>query len=294
MTLHQGEIVVGEELVRRLLGEQCPQWAGLELVPSGAGTENTMFRLGADLLVRLPRTVEKAAALRKERVWLPRLAPHLPFRVPEPVFTGEASAVFPAEWSVFRWIGGSEAGPGSVADWGRFGSDLAGFVRALHRVDLMGADFSWYRGGDLAPCAGWVSDSLESCRALVGAELDIATAESYWRAGLAQPPSPHPKVWLHGDLKPTNLLVEEGRLVAVIDFGAVSVGRPDAEHATVWDLPSAARDAYWNALNLDEPTWLRARAWAVAVAASGIAYYWDTFPAFVTECRTRLTHILSS
>jgi aminoglycoside phosphotransferase (APT) family kinase protein len=294
VTLHQDEIVVGEPLVRRLIAEQCPQWSGLTLGPAGAGTENTMFRLGEELLVRLPRTVEKADALCTEREWLPRLAPYLPLRVPEPVFAGEASAVFPAQWSVLRWIPGSEAGVDSVRDWGRFGTDLAGFVRALHRVDLMGAQLSWYRGADLAPCDGWVSDALASCRRLVGSELDVDAVESFWRAGLAQPVSPHPRVWLHGDLKPTNLLVEDGRVVAVIDFGAVSVGRPDAEHATVWDLPSAAREAYWNTLSLDEATWLRARAWAVAVAVSGIAYYWNTFPAFVTECRTRLAHLLSS
>jgi aminoglycoside phosphotransferase (APT) family kinase protein len=246
------------------------------------------------LLVRLPRTVGKAAALRVEREWLPRLAPHLPVRVPEPVFAGEASAIFPAPWAVLRWINGAEAGAATVQDWDRFGADLAGFVQALHRVDLMGAQHSWYRGGDLAPCDGWVSEALASCRNLVGAELDIDAVASFWRAGLAQPPSPHSRVWLHGDLKPTNLLVEDGRLTAVIDFGAVSVGLPDAEHATVWDLPSAAREAYWNALSLDEATWLRARAWAVAPAVSGLAYYWDTFPAFVTECRTRLDHLLSS
>jgi aminoglycoside phosphotransferase (APT) family kinase protein len=294
VTLHQDEIVIGESLVRRLVAEQCPQWAGLALVPAGAGTENTMFRLGEELLVRLPRTVGKAVALRVEREWLPRLAPYLPVRVPEPVFAGEASAVFPAEWSVLRWISGTEAGAGSVRDWARFGTDLAGFVRSLHRVDLMGAELSWYRGGDLAPCDGWVTEALLSCRNLAGAELDVDAVESFWRAGLAQPASPHPRVWLHGDLKPTNLLVEHGRLVAVIDFGAVSVGRPDAEHATVWDLPAAARETYWNALSLDEATWLRARAWAAAVAVSGIAYYWDTFPAFVAECRTRLDHLLSS
>lgn len=105
-----------------------------------------------------------------------------------------------------------------------------------------------------------------------------------------EPSGPHG--WLHGDLKPTNLLVREGRLRAVIDFGCLSVGFPDAEHSTVWDLPPDARQAYWSAAALDEPTWTRARAWAIA--ASGISYYWNTYPAFVAECRARLTTILTA
>ncbi|GIE28160.1 hypothetical protein Ait01nite_012050 [Actinoplanes italicus] len=305
MTLHQDEITVDETLVRRLLTQQCPQWADLPLGPAGAGTENTMFRLGEDLLARFPRTVEKSASLRKEREWLPRLAPSLGLRIPAPVFAGAPSPAFPADWSVFGWIDGAEPDAaaaateaGFVSDWAGLGADLARFVRELHAVDLMGAnragELSWYRGGDLRSCDGWVSESLARCRELIGLEADVAALEEHWRAGLALADSPHPHVWLHGDLKPTNLLVEAGRLHAVIDFGALSIGHPDAEHATVWDLPSPARDAYWNAFDLDEPTWTRARAWAVAVAASGISYYWHTFPAFVAECRTRVEHLLST
>ncbi|KJY45989.1 phosphotransferase, partial [Streptomyces sp. NRRL S-444] len=140
---------------------------------------------------------------------------------------------------------------------------------------------------------GWFGRSLDDCRATVGAELDIDALEQLWRSALVLPEPSGPHVWLHGDLKPTNLLVREGRLHAVIDFGALSVGFPDAEHATVWDLPPRARQAYWNSLDLDEATWVRARAWAIAVAVSGIPYYWHTYPAFVAECRARLEAILA-
>ncbi|MFB6963392.1 phosphotransferase [Streptomyces sp. NPDC056309] len=127
----------------------------------------------------------------------------------------------------------------------------------------------------------------------VGSELDVGTLEQLWRAALALPEPSGSQVWLHGDLKPTNLLVREGKLHAVIDFGGLSVGFPDAEHSTVWDLPPQARQAYWDTLNLDDLSWTRARAWAVAVGVSGISYYWDTFPAFVAECRARLQAILA-
>nr|WTB32537.1 aminoglycoside phosphotransferase family protein [Streptomyces sp. NBC_00830] len=284
-------------LVRSLLKAQRPAWADLPLSPAGAGTDNTMYRLGDDLLVRLPRTADKGGSVRKEQVWLPHLAPLLACPIPEPVHAGTPTNAFPLVWSVYRWIDGDEAGPDTVRDWAAFGADLAAVVRELHSIDLMGAaradDLSWYRGGSLQACDQWISKCLEDCRTTVGPELDVETLEQLWRAALALPEPSGPHVWLHGDLKPTNLLVREGKLRAVIDFGGLSVGFPDAEHSTIWDLPSQARQAYWDTLNLDDLTWARARAWAVAVGVSGISYYWHTFPAFVAECRARLQAILT-
>lgn len=286
-----------EALVRSLLKAQRPEWAEQPLSPAGAGTDNTMYRLGDDLLVRLPRTPGNARAVAKEQTWLPRLSPHLSCRVPEPVHAGAPTETFPLVWSVYRWIEGADAGPETVQDWAAFGADLAQVVRELHSVDLMGAtradDLSWYRGGSLRPCDREISAEFDGCRAVVGAELDIDTLEELWRGALTLPDSPAPHVWLHGDLKPTNLLARDGALHAVIDFGALSIGLPDAEHATLWDLPPQARQAYWDALSLDELTWARARAWAIGVAVSGVSYYWHTFPAFVAECRARLEAILA-
>lgn len=297
MSLHQNEVSVDEALVRSLLESQRPEWADLPLSPAGAGTDNTMYRLGDDLLVRLPRTADTARSVRKEQEWLPRLAPFLACPVPEPVHAGTPANAFPLVWSVYRWIDGDEAGPDTVRDWAAFGADLATLVRELHDIDLMGAtradNLSWYRGGSLQACDRWISRCLDDCRATVGTELDVETLEKLWRAALALPEPSGPHVWLHGDLKPTNLLVRKGRLSAVIDFGCLSVGFPDAEHSTVWDLPPEARQVYRNTLDLDDLTWARARAWAIAVGVSGISYYWRTYPAFVAECRARLQAILA-
>jgi aminoglycoside phosphotransferase (APT) family kinase protein len=297
VTLHEGEIEVDEPVVRSLLAAQCPQWTGLPLSPAGSGTDNVMYRLGDDLLVRLPRTPGTAPSAVKEQRWLPRLAPRLTREVPRPVHAGVPTAEFPLSWSVFRWIDGDEARPGSIRDRAAFGTDLAAFVQELHGLDLMGAtrdgELSWYRGGSLQVCDQWITRCLQDCRRVIGDEVDVDALERMWRTAFALPEPSGPHVWLHGDLKPTNLLVRDGRLHAVIDFGCLSVGFPDAEHSTVWDLPPEARHAYRDALDLDDPTWTRARAWAVAVGASGISYYWDTYPAFITECRTRL-HTLTT
>jgi aminoglycoside phosphotransferase (APT) family kinase protein len=298
VALHQNEIPVDESVVRSLLREQRPQWAALPVSPAGAGTDNTMYRLGDDLLLRLPRTPDNARAVRKEQTWLPRLAPHLGCRIPEPVHDGRPGPAFPLAWSVYRWIDGAEAGPRSVTDWPAFGADLAAVVRTLHSVPLMGAarqgDLSWYRGGGLRACDDWVSESFDACRAIQGLDLDLTRLQRLWRSAAALPGSSARQVWLHGDLKPSNLLVRQGALHAVIDFGRLSVGLPDAEHAPVWDLPAPARQAYWDASGLDDATWLRARAWAVAVGVSGVSYYWDTFPQFVGECLARLRAVLET
>ncbi|MFI5845505.1 aminoglycoside phosphotransferase family protein [Catenuloplanes sp. NPDC051500] len=291
--LREGEIPVDETLIRSLLRAQRPEWAELPLTRAGAGTDNTMYRLGGDLLVRMPRTPFNAEALAKERRWLPRLAPHLPLTIPEPVFAGSPSEAYPLPWSVYRWIEGAEAGPATVRDWAAFGNDLASFVRALHGTDLMGqtraGELSWYRGGLLRDCDDWVSPCFARCEGLVS---DVGTLERLWRAGLALPDPVAPHVWLHADLKPTNLLVRDGALHAVIDFAGIAVGFPDAEHAPIWDFPAAAREAYRDALGLDDLTWQRARAWAIAPGVSGLSYYRDSFPEFAEECRNRLEAIL--
>lgn len=296
VTLHEDEVPADRKTARALIREQCPDWADLPLREAGSGTDNTMYRLGEDLLVRLPRTANTAEAVEKERTWLPRLAPELPLAVPEPLHRGDPTEFYPLPWSVYRWIDGTEVGEDSIDDWSAFAKELAGFVRALHAVDLQGArradSLSWYRGGSLADTKDWINGCFDKVERRGGVDLDLSRLRQLWLDGLALPDSPANQVWLHGDLKPSNLLAREGRLHAVIDFGTLSVGLPDAEHAAIWDLPKSAREAYWNAVEIDESTWLRARAWAILVAISGVSYYWTSNRSFVEECLNRLRAIL--
>ncbi|WP_241265550.1 phosphotransferase [Streptomyces boncukensis] len=228
---------------------------------------------------------------------MPRLAPFLRCPIPEPVHLGTPTGAFPLAWSVHRWIDGDEPGEDTVRDWAAFGADLAAVVRDLHGTGLMGAaradGLSGYRGGSLRACDPWVGASLGEIRTAEGPDLDVETLEGLWRAALALPEPTGPQVWLHSDLRPANLLARHGRLHAVIDFGGLSIGLPDAEHAPLWDLPARARQAYWAALDLDERTWTRARAWAIAVGAGSLAHYRHTWPAFAAECRARLQAVLA-
>jgi aminoglycoside phosphotransferase (APT) family kinase protein len=127
----------------------------------------------------------------------------------------------------------------------------------------------------------------------VGSQLDLDALEQTWLAALALPEPCGRHVWLHGDLKPANLLVRNGKLHAVIDFGGLSIGFPDAEHMTLWDMPAETRQAYRNALDIDDLTWTRARAWAIAGGVGGIAYYRHRWPAFAAGCQAHLQEILT-
>lgn len=295
--MHVDEVVIDEETVRHLIDHQFPEWERLALTPAGHGTDNHMLRLGDEFVVRLPRTSGTATDVAKEQEWLPSLAPHLPLSIPEPVALGRPNERYPFPWSVYRWVDGTVLHPERMEDLQRLGRDLAGFVRALHSIELMGArreePLLSYRGGSLRDLSHKTLENLNACRRLADLDLDLDGLKSIWLGAmeLDEPQLPH--TWMHTDLKPSNLLVRDGTLVGVIDFGGLSVGDPTCEHAATWDLPAEARHAYADELGLDENTRLRARAWALAISLSGVPYYWFTWPDFTQECVRRLQLILS-
>lgn len=292
--LHHGEIVADHAVVRDLLCAQRPDLAELPLDMVGGGTDNTMYRLGDDYVVRLPRTAEHVQALIMEQRWLPRLAGRVPLLIPQPYFAGRPDSTFPLPWAIYKWIDGVDAARTPDIDWSLFGTQLAQFVERLHNLDLMdaarGDNLTWYRGGPPNAVAAEAEQYFLATARLIP-DLNVEHLRRRWIEALNVPPSARSNVWLHGDLRPANLLVHRGQLHAVIDFGGLSVGLPDAEHAPVWDLPPAARESYRDVLQLDEATWARARAWAIFVGIAGLSYYWDTWPQFAHECLQRLRAI---
>ncbi len=127
------------EVAARLVAGQFPQWAELPVVPVGLnGWDNTTFRLGGQLSVRLPSGEDYVPQVSKEHRWLPVLAGQLPLPIPEPVALGRPAAGFPWPWSVYRWIEGEPACAGQIANLAAFAADLAGFLAALHGIDASG------------------------------------------------------------------------------------------------------------------------------------------------------------
>ncbi|AKJ15062.1 phosphotransferase [Streptomyces incarnatus] len=288
--MHADELDLDAPPVQRLIARRFPEWAALPVrrLPS-SGTENAMFRLGADLLVRLPRRPGAVPDLRREQRWLPRLGPLLPVAVPEPVGTGEPDEGYPWPWSVHRRLPGRNPVTGAVREPERLAEDLAGFVRALRGIDPQDGPPD-YRGGPL-------QDRDEPTRAAVaelGARVDRGAVTALWEESLRAPEHPGPPVWAHGDLSPGNVLVDEGRLSAVIDFGCAGVGDPAVDLIVAWNLlPASVRDAFRKAVGADEAQWARGRGWALSISLIQLPYYWDTNPALAENSRHVIAEILA-
>jgi len=272
--------------VRRLLAAQFPHWAELPIrrVPS-SGTINAIFRVGDDLAVRAPFVPGEEGILR-EAEWLPRLGPRLPVRVPRVLGVGEPDDGYPSPWLVVDWIAGATPEPGGLADPGRVTSELVAFVRALRGIESAGAPAA-YRNWDLAREDGAVRENLARIP-----EFDEARLTDLWEKALAAEPWPHPPVWVHGDILPSNVLVDEaGGLAAVIDF-APGVADPAVELIAAWNLvPADHRDAFRAGLDVDDDTWARGRGWAIVQAAVALPYYRDINPGMTAMARYALRQL---
>lgn len=267
---------IDASLVCQLVTDQFPQWARLAVKPvEFGGWDNRTFHLGDDMLVRMPGAQRYAAKVAMEHEWLPKLGPRLPFPIPVPLAMGAPGSGYPWNWSIYQWIEGENACVGHIDSLSRFAKDVAQFLSALQQLDstngpLPGAH-NFYRGG---PLATYDAETRNAVDVLNGA-IDINAVMSVWNAALEATWS-RPPVWIHGDVSAGNLLVLEGRLNAVIDFGGMGVGDPACDLVIAWTLfHGASRDAFRSGLSLDPRTWARARGWALWKALITIAEHND-------------------
>jgi aminoglycoside phosphotransferase (APT) family kinase protein len=294
--MHHDELDIDASLVRRLLASQFPRWAELPIERiEPTGTDNSIYRLGEDMVVRLPRVARTVATLEKERAWLRRLAPHLPLAVPVPLAEGTPTAGYPWVWSVYRWLDGSDATVEPIADLGRAASDWLGFIAALQSIDATGGPppgtHNFFRGEALVAR----DDAVRASIASLHDEIDVEAVTAVWEAALRAPEWRRPPVWIHGDLDARNVLVEDGRLSAVIDWGSLGVGDPACDVMVAWKLLSAdTRGTFREALSVDDATWTRSHGWALSQAVNALSYYTlETNAVLVGEARRWLTEVLA-
>lgn len=267
--MHANEVPSDPALVRRLLRDQFPLWAGLPILPPlKTGTDNAIYRLGERLAVRLPRRPSGGRA----REWLPALAAQLPLEVPVPLARGRPAAGFPLAWEVVPWVEGRSVELGRLADPKECARTLAGFLRALRGAAAKGP-LATSRGAALSQQDARVG----ACVRELGARIDGARVSRIWEAALRAPPYAGPPVWVHADLSPGNLIERGGQLVGVIDFELAARGDPAADLLVAWNLfRGESRAAFREALGLDAATWERGRGWALYSAVIAIPYYWET------------------
>ncbi|MFF4156505.1 aminoglycoside phosphotransferase family protein [Streptomyces sp. NPDC001678] len=290
---HPGSHPIDGALVRRLVAGQFPRWAGLavERIPSG-GTVNAMYRLGDDMVVRLPLVRGGADDVLTERTWLPRLAPQLPTPVPEVLGHGEPAEGYSWPWSVYRWLAGENPEAGALSEPILLAEDLAGFVAAMRRITLPGAPQA-HRGGPVASLDAATRAAIEELRTIPQEGVDCDAAAAVWEEALRAPGWDGPPVWLHADLMPGNLLVDRGRLASVIDFGCLGVGDPACDLFPAWNLlPADAREVFREALDVDDATWIRGRGRTLSQALIALPYYRKTNPAMAHNARHVIRTVL--
>jgi aminoglycoside phosphotransferase (APT) family kinase protein len=247
-----------------LIAEQFPQWADLPVTPVKTdGWDNRTYRLGSELTARLPTHETYTAAVHKEHQWLPILAPSLPVRIPEAVAKGEPGAGYPYHWAIRRWIDGETASYDTVADLSAFARSIAGFILALQSCDATGGPsagaHSFYRGTP----PEYYHDETVAALAVLKGRIDTDLAREVWETALATTWD-RPSVWFHGDIASGNLLVQEGRLSAVIDFGTSGIGDPACDLVIAYTFFSgSSRSVFREAVAQDAGTWARARGWAL-------------------------------
>jgi aminoglycoside phosphotransferase (APT) family kinase protein len=288
--MHAEEIHTDVALVRRLLAAQFPQWADLALRRvASAGTDNALYRLGDDMVVRLPRIHWAVDTVEKEHRWLPWLAPRLPVAVPVPLGKGKPGDGYPWHWSIYRWLEGENPTVGAIADPASLARDLAECIAALQLIDPSNAPPAG-RGVHLALRDTPTRAALKALDGMIDTEATTAA----WEASLQIPEWPGPAVWLHGDLAPGNVLLVNGRLSGLIDWGGLGVGDPACEVTVAWNLlPADTRDVFRTALGVDDSTWARGRGWALSIALIQLPYYKDTNPALAASARHVIREVLA-
>jgi aminoglycoside phosphotransferase (APT) family kinase protein len=263
-TYADGRAGIDAELVERLIASQFPQWKSLPVTPVEVdGWDNRTYRLGDRMTVRLPTAEGYTPAVDKENRWLPVLSQSLPLPIPQVLAVGTPGEGYPFSWSIRGWLDGATANPGRVDNMQHFATSVAEFILALQRIDTrqgpQAGAHSFYRG---APPAHYDDETHRSLTALDG-RIDTGRAAAVWEAALGARRQ-GPPLWFHGDIAGNNLLVKNGELAAVIDFGTSGVGDPACDLVISWTMFSGeSREAFRSAVGQDHGTWARARGWAL-------------------------------
>jgi aminoglycoside phosphotransferase (APT) family kinase protein len=285
------------DLVRRLLADQFPQWADLPVSRvQEFGTDHHLYRLrdqsGVDLVARLPIIGWAVDQAHTDATWLPRLAPYLPVALPAPLAVGEPGHGYPYPWTVAPWLSGRTP-TGDEVDRAALAADLAEFVRALHALDPTGGPpkTGTSRGAPLARLDEGVRRTLATSAALADIRDRVLAV---WEDAVAAPAYDGPPVWIHGDLMAGNLLVDGGRLSAVIDWGGLGLGDPAPDLCPAyWLFDGPVRAEYVAAVGYDDATLRRARGWIIGPAVNGVDYYAETFPAMARASRSSIEAVVA-
>jgi aminoglycoside phosphotransferase (APT) family kinase protein len=255
---------INTELVSRLIKKQFPQWAYLPILPvEKGGYDNFTFHLGDEMSVRLPRDEGHAPQAEKEAYWLPQLKPYISLPIPAPLAKGMPDEEYPFYWSVNKWIDGETLRYDNISSQNEFAVELSSFIKELQTIDASdgpaGGEHNYFRG---CPPTVYNEGTLEALE-MLGDLVDTEKCLEIWNRATASEWTKEP-VWIHGDIAPGNLLVKNGKLSSVIDFGIMGVGDPAIELTMAWTFfDEESRRVFLQSVGLDVDTENRARGWAL-------------------------------
>jgi len=261
MTWPAAEVFIDEKLVRTLIESQYPQFAHLPCYQVGEGFDNALWRLGDDLVVRVPRREIAAELIEHELRWLPVVAGHVTLQTPLPHWAGQATEQFTWPWLIAHWIDGVPGDEVSLDDRGRPAAALATFLREIHVATPPDAPTNPFRGG---PLHGR-SSTFETRVLDVTDVIDVPATRELWARCLSAAPWNSAPLWLHGDLHPGNTLYRDHKLVGVVDFGDLCAGDPATDLAgALMSLPFEALEEFFATYGpLDNATMWRTVGWAM-------------------------------
>ena len=258
------KIHINDDLAKRLIRLQFPQWQHLRIqAVKQSGWDNRTFHLGDDMSIRLPSDEEYAPQILKEFKWLPILAQGLSAQITTPIALGLPCKEYPWHWSINKWLEGEPSSVESINDMNQFAMQLGRFLNEFHQIDATGGppagEHNFYRGGALSA----YDDEMRKAIPLIQNPEVKNLVEQLWNEAISSFWKEGP-VWVHGDIAVGNLLVKQGALSAIIDFGQLAIGDPACDLAITWNLFTGdSRKVFRSSLPLDRDTWVRALGWTL-------------------------------
>lgn len=257
---------LSSELARTLVIEQFPEYAHLPISDvEKQGHDNRTYRLGDDMLIRMPIAEAYALKVPKEQELLPKLAKHVSIGIPAPIKMGVPSISYPYPFSIYKWLLGKSINLLTLTteEKQQLAFDLARFLKELQvTTDVPGpppGQHNWWRGDHVSVYDKGAREQIAKLAGIIDSDKALDLWEKACATKWDQPP-----VWIHGDFSIENMLMENATLSAVIDFGGTAVGDPACDLVIAWTyLSGKARDIFINGMDLDDNTWLRARAWTL-------------------------------
>lgn len=260
------QLDISPDLAHKLIAEQFPEFVDLPIISvEKQGHDNRTYRLGNDMLIRMPTAESYALKVPKEQALLPQLAPHLTISIPVPIKMGAASQDYPYPFSIYKWLEGASINLLDVDDncLEKLAFDLARFLKELQSIDSVAGptpgQHNWWRGDHVSVYDKGAREQIAKLSNVIDADKAIQLWRKACKTQWNRPP-----VWIHGDIAIGNILLKEGKLSAIIDFGGMGLGDPACDLVIAWTFfKGNARNIFIQEMVLDEDTWLRTKAWAL-------------------------------